>query len=684
MFGWAYALWQVAQFRELTLEQSQRHLLSISISLAQHLDAMFNDGVGAAATAVRLADDQTPDLIADSRLGELFAASLGGGEYVQALFAYADGEYRQGGRAGGGTLTPPPAWVAKIDAEPKASAWAGNLIEDCGSIGCLPVARKVATRSGRRVWAGAIFDVASIQALHERLRLHQGAIGLVAEQGYMIARVPAAPQRSRIFNERVASGAQSVERARWLQSRELVGPLTGVPMIYQISRVNGLPLAVAVGMPKSEALISWKRQATITLGLLVAATAMLAALGWQLRRSLMRMEAGESQVRMLLDASPLGILLTDGQVVLEANRAAHELLGVPAGTKLDGMPVMQFAPQVQPDGAPSEQLHREVLASLSRGGQVKFLSAVRRFDTDALLPIEVSLSTQRFGTSSYILAIVRDLTDLERANEQLALLNANLENRVEARTEELRVANAGLLAMNRELEAFASSVSHDLRAPLTTISAMAAILREELRNGSGSSAERRLDRIQHATHRMTEIIEGLLTLAGMTTQSLRWEEVSLTALAAQVAQDLRQQYPDSGIEFHCDAMPNVRADPRLMRTLLGNLLSNAWKYSMHTSQPRVQFRQQSSAAHDVEYVVSDNGAGFAMEHAEQLFQPFHRMHAHSEYPGVGLGLAIAQRVVHRYGGHIWAHSEPGRGAVFHFTLPAAHKAECEEDIRHAG
>lgn len=259
---------------------------------------------------------------------------------------------------------------------------------------------------------------------------------------------------------------------------------------------------------------------------------------------------------------------------------------------------------------------------------------------------------------------------LENANNNLAQLNSELEDRVAARTTELQEANQQLALTNQELEAFTASASHDLRSPLGTIAGQAGLLRDELRGAMTDIIRHRIDRIQSNVMRSSEIIDGLLSLARVSRQELLNERVDLSALARNIVEDLRHQYPKHKVE--CVVAPHLiaNADPRLMKILLGNLLGNAWKYTSRTLNARVEL-SSTQATGGVVFAVRDNGAGFDMSCSERLFEPFQRLHTTAEFPGVGIGLAIVARIVRRYGGKITVDSEPGRGATFRFTLPAA-------------
>lgn len=259
---------------------------------------------------------------------------------------------------------------------------------------------------------------------------------------------------------------------------------------------------------------------------------------------------------------------------------------------------------------------------------------------------------------------------LEKANTNLGQLNAELETRVTARTTELQAANQQLALTNEELEAFTASASHDLRSPLGTIAGQAGLLRDDLGGAMTDVIVQRIDRIQSNVTRSSEIIDGLLSLARVSRQELLNERVDVSALARNIVEDLRQQYPRHKVECVIESKLMVNADPRLMKSLFGNLLGNAWKYTSRIPNARVEV-SCTQATGGIVFSVRDNGAGFDMSRSQRLFEPFQRLHSSAEFPGVGIGLAIVARIVRRYGGKITVDSEPGRGTIFRFTLPAA-------------
>lgn len=281
------------------------------------------------------------------------------------------------------------------------------------------------------------------------------------------------------------------------------------------------------------------------------------------------------------------------------------------------------------------------------------------------------------GVSVLFLALTALLKNfmlrVERANTNLAQLNSELESRVASRTAELQSANQRLALTNQELEAFTASASHDLRSPLGAIAGQAGLLRDELRPSMNESIRTRIDKIQSCVRRSSDIIDGLLSLARISRQELLNERVDLSALAQSIVEDLHQQYPRHQVECRIEPKLAVNADPRLMKSLLYNLLGNAWKYTARTEHPRVELAHAEARDSSV-FSVRDNGAGFDMAGAEHIFEPFHRLHAASEFPGIGIGLATVARIVQRYSGRITVESTAGKGTTFRFTLPAAAQA----------
>ena len=214
---------------------------------------------------------------------------------------------------------------------------------------------------------------------------------------------------------------------------------------------------------------------------------------------------------------------------------------------------------------------------------------------------------------------------------------------------------------------FSYTVSHDLRAPVRVVDGFARILKEDYSRQLDRMANDHLDRILSAAARMNAMIDAMLSLAQLSTRPLARQRVNLSQLAGYIVDDLRRAQPERQVQVAIEPELQVMGDPTLIRQVLENLLSNAWKYTGHTDQARLGL---SSSVQDGQQVfeVWDNGAGFDMRSAERLFGLFQRLHSANDFPGTGVGLASVQRIVQRHGGQIWAQSAPGQGARFCFTI----------------
>lgn len=235
-----------------------------------------------------------------------------------------------------------------------------------------------------------------------------------------------------------------------------------------------------------------------------------------------------------------------------------------------------------------------------------------------------------------------------------------LEQRVADRTEQLE-------ALNREMEAFSYSVSHDLRAPLRAISGFTELLERETEAAASDKARRYMQCIQQGAGQMGTLIDDLLKMAQTARQELRRTEVDLAEIAREIAARLREDQPERRVELVIPDRLPVNGDRGLLAVVLENLLSNAWKYTGKTAQPRIELGYEHDAPDQGNFYVRDNGVGFEPAQAEKLFTPFTRLHSAYEFPGTGVGLSTVQRIIQRHGGRIWATAKVGQGATFRFT-----------------
>jgi len=252
------------------------------------------------------------------------------------------------------------------------------------------------------------------------------------------------------------------------------------------------------------------------------------------------------------------------------------------------------------------------------------------------------------------------LAEIQRRDAELLEAQSHLEQRVAERTAQLQ-------ALNRELETFSYSVSHDLRAPLRSIHGFSQAVLEDYSDRLDNVGRGYLDRVCSAAQRMGQLIDDLLQLSRVTRAEPALQEVDLSGTVAAIAQDLREREPRRPVEFIIEPGIRVQADPRLLRIALENLLENAWKFTSRKPSARIEFGVDFSKDEPV-YFLRDNGAGFDMAFADKLFSPFQRLHSPADFPGTGIGLANVQRVIQKHGGLLWAEAAVDKGATFYFTL----------------
>ena len=252
--------------------------------------------------------------------------------------------------------------------------------------------------------------------------------------------------------------------------------------------------------------------------------------------------------------------------------------------------------------------------------------------------------------------MIREVAERKRAEDDIRKLNAQLVQR-----------SAQLEASNKELEAFSYSVSHDLRAPLRGIDGFSQAVLEDYDDKLDDSGRSYLHRVRAASQRMSQLIDAMLNLARLTRAEIHTKTFDMSRIVHDILEDLQKIEPEREVE--CVVVNNLlaTADPQLIRAVLENLLGNAWKFTRQQPNPRIEFghgQYKGQAA----YFVKDNGAGFDMAYAHKLFGTFQRLHAYTEFPGVGVGLATVHRIIQRHGGQIWAEGVVDEGAIFHFTL----------------
>lgn len=419
-----------------------------------------------------------------------------------------------------------------------------------------------------------------------------------------------------------------------------------------------------------------------TLGVGVAAVALLAlVLLWnvQLRRSVgehtqqleeetnrrsgvqRQLKASQEMVQLIFGAAAAGIVMdTSEGHFLMANPAYLATIGY---TEAE-LRIMDMRELTHPD----DRVRYAGLRARMIAGEFSTFSDEKRYLQKGggivWVRVTVSLVQSADGQPACVMAMVDDITGRRQAQEDILRLNAELESRVSRRT-------ARLEAVNKELETFAYSVSHDLRSPLNTINGFSQLLERVAGEQLGQQGRHYLNRIQAGTRQMGELIEGLLSLTNVTRDSLHPGTVDLSAIARQMIQELQDAEPGREANVLIEEGLLAQGDPRLLAVVLRHLLGNAWKFTAKQAIARIDFGWDMDVNGETVYYIRDNGAGFDMAYADKLFVAFQRLHSPSEILGSGIGLATVQRIIARHGGKIWAQAAVGLGAVFYFTLGIA-------------
>jgi two-component system sensor histidine kinase/response regulator len=300
--------------------------------------------------------------------------------------------------------------------------------------------------------------------------------------------------------------------------------------------------------------------------------------------------------------------------------------------------------------------------------------------------IDTAVAAMKAGALDYILKpfnlrVAMPVLSRALAVRRLRLDNAALHQQVANRTVELESANRDLRSANRELDAFAHSVSHDLRQPLSVMIGFAELLIGEKPGPLNSKQKEFLGDIRTSGTRLLRLTGELLQFSRLGQQALKKQVVNMTVLVGDILHTMQAAEPHRNIDLRVGALPDVSADPSLLRLVLTNLLSNAFKFTHHISNPTIEVTGQLRPG-EATYCVRDNGAGFNMADAHRLFSMFQRLHHDGEFEGSGVGLSIVQRILERHGGTISAEGQAGQGAAFTFTLPSDRSAAgCDERLQ---
>ena len=375
--------------------------------------------------------------------------------------------------------------------------------------------------------------------------------------------------------------------------------------------------------------------------------------------------ASEARFRSVVGALAEGVIMRDAEGrILDCNASAERILGQTLA-QMRGLTLVGPAWQtLREDGSLMAGDERPSSVAKRTGlPQSNVVVCYRKPDgRDLWVLINVRPLFDNAGDApSGFVSTFTDITERKRAEMEIVRLNVDLENRVSRRTAQLEAANT-------ELEAFSYSVAHDLRSPLSSIDGYCALLQKAVSPQADERANHYLSRIRGGVRRMGELTDGLLLLAKLSRTSLNWETVDLGAEAARVVAQLSETEPGRDVQVTVEPGILARADVSLIRQVLENLISNAWKFSAKKTRTEIMIGRETVADQPPVYFVRDKGAGFDMAYADKLFGTFQRLHSPEEFAGSGIGLATVKRIIIRHGGRIWASSVLGEGSTFYFTL----------------
>lgn len=365
----------------------------------------------------------------------------------------------------------------------------------------------------------------------------------------------------------------------------------------------------------------------------------------------------EDKFKYIFDNSLIGKSITSPTGEIHVNKAFCNMLGY----SMKELQNYKWQDITHPEDIETNQ---EKIASLL-SGEKDSTRFIKRYihKNGAVIWADVSTSIRRDkkGIPLYFMTVIIDITERKHAEEEIKKLNAGLEKKVIERTSELT-------ELNKEMESFSYSVSHDLKAPLRSINGFSQILLDEHSHKLDDEGKNLLSHIQSSCKLMDMLIEDLLSLSKVTRHEINYQKIDLTDMINSIISEIKKNNPEHKVNIIINRIPEVESDYNLLNIALTNLIGNAWKFTEKITDPKIEFGNILDKNETV-YFIRDNGVGFNMAYADKLFGAFQRLHTQKEFPGTGIGLAIVKRIIKRLGGRIWADAKEGKGATFYFVLP---------------
>jgi PAS domain S-box-containing protein len=434
--------------------------------------------------------------------------------------------------------------------------------------------------------------------------------------------------------------------------------------IISFRKIGRFPLYVFVALSPKDFLVPWKNEIIFVSILLLVFTALTIVFARMLFKNfkkeseaLKEVQSSEIRYHSLVNAVPDLIWMKDENGIYLSCNKIFETYFRSSEEKIIGKTDYDFVDKETADNFRKNDLNAIKEGKVVVNEEWLFFDDIgyRRLFETKKVPVYYP-----DGTIQGVLGIAHDITEHRQMADELEAV-------VEIRTNELKLRSVQLEATNKELEFFTYSVSHDLRSPLRGIDGWSQALLEDFGKELDPRAHEYVIRVKAQAHRMSDLIDDLLKLAKVKVSELRLQEVNLSEMAESVFNRLKNENPENSVEFIVH--PNLISicDRNYIEIVLTNLLSNAWKFSSKTSNPKIEFGQIIENDEEI-FFVKDNGVGLNTKMATNLFGAFQRYHRESEFPGTGIGLALVKKIINIHNGKIWVESEPNQGATFYFKL----------------